>query len=102
MKIYIALFSLVMMVTSSFSQNYTLKIDSLNSKQTTNFNQFNSFVYKTNLEKDLKLIPSNRKIDINNPNFGKVNYDISNPNKSTDLPNFLIHSVSNLIASFLN
>ena len=40
MKIYIALFSLVMMVTSSFSQNYTLKIDSLNSKQTTNFNQF--------------------------------------------------------------
>ena len=38
MKIYIALFSLVMIVTSSFSQNYTLKIDSLNSKQTTNFN----------------------------------------------------------------
>ncbi|HAR72728.1 MAG TPA: hypothetical protein DCR77_04895 [Flavobacteriaceae bacterium] len=102
MKKYIALFSFVMIATSSFSQNYTLKIDSLNSKQTTNVNQFNSFVYKTNLEKDLKLIPSNRKIDINNPNFGKVNYDISNPNKSTDLPSFFIHGVSNIIASLLN
>ena len=102
MKNYIVLLFLVMMTTSLFSQNFTLKIDSLTSKQTTNFNQFNSFIYHTNLEKDLKLIPFNRKIDLNNPNFGKVNYDISNPNKSTDLPSFFIHGVSNLIANLLN
>ena len=49
MKIYITLFSLVMMATSTFSQNYTLKIDSLNSKQTTNFNEFITFIHKINI-----------------------------------------------------
>ena len=102
MKIYITLFSLVMMATSTFSQNYTLKIDSLNSKQTTNFNEFSTFIRKINIEKDLKFIPSQRKIDINNINFGKVNYDISNPNKTTDLPNFFIHGVTNLVTNLFN
>ncbi|WP_413532377.1 hypothetical protein [Empedobacter brevis] len=99
MRKYIALFFLVMISTQSFSQNYTLKIDSLYTKQTTNFNQLNHFVYNANFEKSLKLIPINRKIDLTNPNFGKVNYDISNPNKSTDLPNFFIYGISNFIAN---
>ena len=102
MKIYITLFSLVMMATSTFSQNYTLKIDSLNSKQTTNFNEFSTFIRIINIEKDLKFIPSQRKIDVNNLNFGKVNYDISNPNKTTDLPNFFIHGVTNLVTNLFN
>ena len=67
-----------------------------------NFNEFSTFIRKINIEKDLKFIPSQRKIDVNNLNFGKVNYDISNPNKTTDLPNFFIHGVTNLVTNLFN
>ena len=102
MKKYLVFFFLVMFVTQTFSQKHTLKIDSLTNKQTPYFNDFSTFIRKINIEKDLKFSPSQRKIDVNNPNFGKVDYDISNPNKSTDLPSFFIHGVSNLIARLLN
>ena len=102
MKKYLVFFFLVMFVTQTFSQKHTLKIDSLTNKQTPYFNEFSTFIRKINIEKDLKFIPSQRKIDVNNLNFGKVNYDISNPNKTTDLPNFFIHGVTNLVTNLFN
>ncbi|WP_313579520.1 hypothetical protein [Chishuiella sp.] len=74
-------------------------------RQFSSFNQLNNkniFLSNGSLEKELKFQPYHKKIDLLNSNFGKVNYDMSNPNKSNDLPSFFLYGITNLFASLFN
>lgn len=48
------------------------------------------------LKNNISSQPHHKKIDINNPNFPKYNYDIYNPNKSNSVVDFVLNGITNL------